>query len=102
MVDKQEITYTVDMFRATLMLLVETLEQPFIELGNLKFIQPFLNIVGYQGLVDKFNSVPKRLKEEYHSIKDDTSLVSAYTIGKVTVKGTLIPPDLITVEIRET
>ncbi|GKB09950.1 hypothetical protein Tco_0843873 [Tanacetum coccineum] len=102
MVDKQEITYIVDMFYATLKLLVETPEQPFIELGNLKFIQPFLKIVGYQGLVDKFESVPKRLEEEYHSIKDDTSLVSAYTIGKVTIKGMLIPPDLITVEIRET
>ncbi|GKB74585.1 hypothetical protein Tco_0935997 [Tanacetum coccineum] len=51
-------------------------------------------------VVNKFESVPKRLEEEYHSIKDDTSLVSAYTIGKVTIKGMLIPPDLITVEIR--
>ncbi|GJZ58475.1 hypothetical protein Tco_0613969 [Tanacetum coccineum] len=166
MVDKQEITYTVDMLRATHKLPVETTEQPFIEPANLKFIQPFLKIVSYQHLVDKvsafytknlaqpwqtmfkvfnrcitsrtsgndqtkinilqifhvvvnkvnvdyaslmwwdflhyFESVPKRLEEEYHSIKDDTPLVSVYTTRKVTIKGMLIPPDLITDEIRET
>ncbi|GKB36553.1 hypothetical protein Tco_0881495 [Tanacetum coccineum] len=35
---------------------VETPEQPFIEPGNLKFIQSFLKIVGYQGLVDKVSA----------------------------------------------
>nr|GEU31198.1 hypothetical protein [Tanacetum cinerariifolium] len=51
------------MFRVTLKLPVETPEQPFIEAGNLKFIQPFLKIIGYQGLVDKkFEFVSKRLK----------------------------------------
>ncbi|GJX13063.1 hypothetical protein Tco_0204821 [Tanacetum coccineum] len=124
MVDKKEITYTVDMFLSTLKLPVETPEQPFIPPATLKFIQLFLKIVGYQGLVDKvsafymknltqpwqtmfkvfnicltsrtsghdqtkypgftkliianimakFESIPKILKEEYHSIKDDTSL----------------------------
>ncbi|GJY90813.1 hypothetical protein Tco_0506009, partial [Tanacetum coccineum] len=52
--------------------------------------------------MSKFESVPKRLEEEYHSIKDDTPLVSVYTTRKVTIKGMLIPPDLITDEIRET
>ncbi|GJS62035.1 hypothetical protein Tco_0656819 [Tanacetum coccineum] len=42
MVDKEEITYTVDMFCSTLKLLVETPEQPFIPPATLKFIQHFL------------------------------------------------------------
>nr|GEW37013.1 uncharacterized mitochondrial protein AtMg00810-like [Tanacetum cinerariifolium] len=97
MVHKEEITYTVDMFCATFKLLVETPEQPFIAPASLKIIQPFLKIFGYQELVDKyphftklivadvmskFEFVPKRLEEEYHAIKDDTSLVSVYTTGK--------------------
>ncbi|GKE22970.1 hypothetical protein Tco_1434482 [Tanacetum coccineum] len=146
------------MFHATLKLTVETPEQPFIPLTSLKYIQPFLKIVGYQGLVDKvsafftknlaqpwptmfkvfhrfyvdyasllwwdfihyvqqkknviqyprftkliitnimkkYESIHKRLKEDYHSIKDNTPLVNAYTIGMVTVKGMMIPDELIT------
>ncbi|GJY85818.1 hypothetical protein Tco_0499844, partial [Tanacetum coccineum] len=41
-------------------------------------------------------------EEEYHSIIDDTPLVSVYTIRKVTVKGMLIPDNLITDEIQYT
>ncbi|GKC58506.1 hypothetical protein Tco_1086104 [Tanacetum coccineum] len=56
MVDKEEITYTVGMFRATLMLPVETLKQPFIPLSTHEYIQLFLKIVGYQGFVDKVSA----------------------------------------------
>ncbi|GKC51772.1 hypothetical protein Tco_1074517 [Tanacetum coccineum] len=49
-----------------------------------------------------FESIPKRLEEEYHLIKDDTLFVSMYTTGKVIVKGLLIPADLITDEIQDT
>ncbi|GJU79671.1 hypothetical protein Tco_1282036 [Tanacetum coccineum] len=161
MMDRKEITYTIDMFCATLKLPVETPNHPFIAPVTLKFIQPFLKIVGYQGMVNKvsafytnnlaqpwqtmfkvfnrcftsrtsshdqtkinilqifhvvincvhvdyaelyyewriftpnskrfsrrkmslciadlmqkFDSIPKRLEEDYHSIKDDVSLVS--------------------------
>ncbi|GJW05720.1 hypothetical protein Tco_1568143 [Tanacetum coccineum] len=41
------------MFRATLKLPVETLEQPFIPISTIEYIQPFLKIVGYLGFVDK-------------------------------------------------
>ncbi|GJU79054.1 retrovirus-related pol polyprotein from transposon TNT 1-94 [Tanacetum coccineum] len=51
--DRLEITYTVDMFRATLKLPVETPENSFIAPSTMKFIQPFLKIVGYQGDADK-------------------------------------------------
>ncbi|GJX62590.1 hypothetical protein Tco_0295490, partial [Tanacetum coccineum] len=44
MVNKEEITYTIDMFRSTLKLPVETPEQPFIPPTTLKFIQPFLKM----------------------------------------------------------
>ncbi|GJV99250.1 hypothetical protein Tco_1554502 [Tanacetum coccineum] len=56
MVNKQEITYTVDMFPLTLKLPVETPEQQFIPPGTLEYIQPFLKIIGYQGLVDKVSA----------------------------------------------
>ncbi|GJV27926.1 ribonuclease H-like domain-containing protein [Tanacetum coccineum] len=59
-VDKETITYIVDMFCDTLKIPVETPEQPFIEPGNLKFIQSFLKIVGYQGLVDKVTIKQKK------------------------------------------
>ncbi|GJT54558.1 hypothetical protein Tco_0989612 [Tanacetum coccineum] len=120
--NSQEIVYTVDMFRSTLSLLVETTENPFIEPATMKFIQPFMQIVGYQGVVDKkdvityprftkliiadltkkFDSIPQRLKEEYHSIKDDIPLVSVYTTGNVTLKGMLILDEFITDDICAT
>nr|GEW23820.1 ribonuclease H-like domain-containing protein [Tanacetum cinerariifolium] len=51
--DTQEITYTVDMFRDTLHLLVETPDDPFIALVNIKVTKSFMQKVGYQGVVDK-------------------------------------------------
>ncbi|GJV15641.1 hypothetical protein Tco_1360964 [Tanacetum coccineum] len=47
MVDTQEITYTMDMFHATLKLPMKTPEQPFIPPPNFDYIQPFLKILGY-------------------------------------------------------
>ncbi|GJS15756.1 hypothetical protein Tco_0410228 [Tanacetum coccineum] len=70
----KEITYTVDMFRSTLKLLVETPKNPFIAPATLKFIHPFLKIIGYQGNVDK--------------------------VGNVIVRGMLI--DFLTYDIRAT
>ncbi|GJZ71124.1 hypothetical protein Tco_0634975 [Tanacetum coccineum] len=158
------ITYTVDMFCATLKLPMETSAHPFIAPATLKYIQPFLKIVGYQGLVDKvsafymknlsqplhtmfkvfnrfhvdyanliwwdflhclkqkkqviqyprftkliiadlikkFDFIPRRLEEDYHSIKDDVPLVSVYTTGNVTIKRMLIPDEFLTNDIRET
>ncbi|GKE21450.1 hypothetical protein Tco_1432962, partial [Tanacetum coccineum] len=102
---------------------VETPEQPFIPPADFDYIKPFLMILGYQGsldkkknviqyprftkliiadLIEKFESIPKRLKEDYYTIKDDTSLMNVYTSGKVTVRGMLIPDDLLTNAIRDT
>ncbi|GKE99042.1 hypothetical protein Tco_0022393, partial [Tanacetum coccineum] len=53
-------------------------------------------------LMNKFPNIPKRLEEEYHSIKDDVPLVSVYTTRNVLVRGMLIPDSFLTVEIRET
>ncbi|GJZ19208.1 hypothetical protein Tco_0555798 [Tanacetum coccineum] len=50
----------------------------------------------------KFPSIPPRLEEDYHSIKDDIMLVSVYTIGNVTVRGLLIPNAVLTKEICAT
>ncbi|GJY53686.1 hypothetical protein Tco_0445350 [Tanacetum coccineum] len=55
-VDRETITYTVDMFRDTLKLLVETPDNPFIKPAYLKFIHRFLKIVGYKGIVDKVSA----------------------------------------------
>ncbi|GJU64116.1 hypothetical protein Tco_1245951 [Tanacetum coccineum] len=71
--DRETITYNVDMFRDTLKLPVETLDNPFIETSDLKFIQIFLKIVGYEGIVDKtkinilqiFHAVINRVHVDY-------------------------------------
>ncbi|GJT05947.1 hypothetical protein Tco_0840409 [Tanacetum coccineum] len=72
------------MFRDTLHLLVETPENPFVAPANIHTIEAFMNRVGYQGVVDKliiadlmkkFPNIPKRLEEDYHSIKDDVPLI---------------------------
>ncbi|GJV71275.1 hypothetical protein Tco_1491270 [Tanacetum coccineum] len=150
MLDTQQFTYTVDMFRDTLHLPVETPENPFVAPANIHTIEAFMNRVGYQGVVDKlfhavlnrthvdyaallwwdfmnnvfqkkeaiqypcfiklivtdlmkkFPNIPKRIDEDYHSIKDDVSLVSVYTTGNVLVRGMLIPDAFLTAEIRET
>ncbi|GJV84050.1 hypothetical protein Tco_1523948 [Tanacetum coccineum] len=121
-----------DMFRDTLQLPVETPENPFVAPANIQTIEAFMNRVSYQGVVDKwdfmnnvfhkkeaiqyprfiklgvadlmnkFPNIPKRLEEDYHSIKDDVPLVSVYTTRNVLVRGMLIPDAFLTVEIRET
>ncbi|GJQ98284.1 hypothetical protein Tco_0009423 [Tanacetum coccineum] len=97
-----------------LQLLVETPKNPFIILADLKYIPRFLKIVGYEGIVDKkkdlisyphftkliiddhikkFPSISLRLKEDYHSIKDDVPLGSVYTTGNMIKPSTTsIPP----------
>ncbi|GJR61537.1 hypothetical protein Tco_1503699 [Tanacetum coccineum] len=53
-------------------------------------------------LMKKFPNIPKRLEEDYHSIKDDVPLVSVYTTRNVLVRGMLIPDAFLTTEIWET
>ncbi|GKE97167.1 hypothetical protein Tco_1582022 [Tanacetum coccineum] len=53
MLDTQQFTYTMDTFRDTLHLLVETPKNPFVAPANINTIEVFMNIVGYQGVVDK-------------------------------------------------
>ncbi|GKB95123.1 hypothetical protein Tco_0981260 [Tanacetum coccineum] len=120
MLDTQQFTYNVDMFCDTLKLPVETPENPFVAPANIHTIEAIMNRVGYQGvknesiqyprfikliivdLMKKFPNIPKRLEEDYHSIKDDVPLVSVYTMGNVLVRGMLILDALLTAEIRET
>ncbi|GJZ04628.1 hypothetical protein Tco_0537903, partial [Tanacetum coccineum] len=54
--DSQEITYTIDMFRDTIQLPMETLDNPFIASVNIKVIESFMQKVGYQGVVDKVSA----------------------------------------------
>ncbi|GJX64837.1 hypothetical protein Tco_0299180 [Tanacetum coccineum] len=56
MLDTEEFTYTVDMFRDTLHLLVETPENPFVAPVNIQTIEAFMNRIGYQGVVDKVSA----------------------------------------------
>ncbi|GJZ04448.1 hypothetical protein Tco_0537723 [Tanacetum coccineum] len=53
-------------------------------------------------LIKKYPSIPLRLEEDYHSIKDDIPLVSVYTTGNVTVRGMLILDAFLTEEICAT
>ncbi|GJV16736.1 hypothetical protein Tco_1362059 [Tanacetum coccineum] len=47
-------------------------------------------------IMEKFESIHKRLEEDYHTIKDDTQLVNVYTTREVTVHEMMIPNDLLT------
>ncbi|GKF68806.1 hypothetical protein Tco_0198485, partial [Tanacetum coccineum] len=53
-------------------------------------------------LMNKFLDIPKRIDEYYHSIKDDTPLVSVYTTRDVRVRGMLILDEFLTEETRAT
>nr|GEW19759.1 hypothetical protein [Tanacetum cinerariifolium] len=100
---------------------METPDNQFVAPVNIEIIESFMQSVGYQGVVDKkkdviryprftrliivdlmkkFPSIPPRLEEDYHSIKDDISLVSIYTTGNVPVLGMLILDAFLTNEIR--
>nr|GFC54453.1 hypothetical protein [Tanacetum cinerariifolium] len=50
-------------------------------------------------LMKKFPSIPLRIEEDYHSIKDDIPLVSVYTTGNVTVREMMISDAFLTKEI---
>ncbi|GJV98505.1 hypothetical protein Tco_1553757 [Tanacetum coccineum] len=53
-------------------------------------------------LIKKFPNIPKRIDENYHSIKDDIPLVSVYITRNVLVRGMLILDAFLTAEIKET
>ncbi|GJW96410.1 retrovirus-related pol polyprotein from transposon TNT 1-94 [Tanacetum coccineum] len=53
-------------------------------------------------LINTFTEIPKRIEEDYHSIKDDIPLVSVYTTKDVRMRGMLIPDVFLTEEIRAT
>nr|GEU59038.1 hypothetical protein [Tanacetum cinerariifolium] len=102
---------------------METPENPFVAPVNIQTIEAFMNAVGYQGVVDKkkeaiqyprfikliivdlmkkFSNIPQRIYKDYHFIKDDIPLVGVYIIGKVLVRGMLIPNEFLTEEIHAT
>ncbi|GJT30604.1 hypothetical protein Tco_0910879 [Tanacetum coccineum] len=56
LLDTQQFTFTVDMFRDTLHLPVETPDTPFVTPANIHTIKAFMNRVGYQGVVDKVSA----------------------------------------------
>ncbi|GJX66739.1 hypothetical protein Tco_0301082 [Tanacetum coccineum] len=56
MLDTEEFTYTVDMFRVTLHFPVETPKNLFLAPVNFQTIKAFMNRVGYQGVVDKVSA----------------------------------------------
>ncbi|GKE95092.1 hypothetical protein Tco_1579947 [Tanacetum coccineum] len=63
---------------------------------------PRFNKLIIADIMEKYESVPKRIEEDYHTIKDDTPLVSVYTTKDVTVRGMLITNDLLTDAIKDT
>ncbi|GJV44236.1 hypothetical protein Tco_1428772, partial [Tanacetum coccineum] len=53
-------------------------------------------------LMNKYPSVPPRLKDDYHSIKYDIPLMSVYTTENVTIREMLISDAFLTKEIHAT
>ncbi|GJR75530.1 hypothetical protein Tco_0087895 [Tanacetum coccineum] len=62
---------------------LETPENPFVAPVNIQTIEAFMNMVSYQGVVDKliiadlmkkFPNIPQSIDEDYHSINDDIPL----------------------------
>ncbi|GJV26060.1 hypothetical protein Tco_1378755 [Tanacetum coccineum] len=102
LLDTQPFTYTVDMFRDTLHLPVETPNTPFVAPKKEAIQYPrFIKLI-IADLMKKFPNIPKRLEEDYHSIKDDVPLVSVYTTGNVLARRMLIPDAFLSIENRET
>ncbi|GKA59323.1 hypothetical protein Tco_0758636, partial [Tanacetum coccineum] len=56
MLDTQQFTYTVDVFRDTLHLPMETPKNPFVAPANIHTIKAFMNRFGYQCVVDKVSA----------------------------------------------
>ncbi|GJW47456.1 hypothetical protein Tco_0079102 [Tanacetum coccineum] len=98
---------------------VETPKNPFVTPANIHTVEAFMNRLAYQGVFDKVSAfftknlaqlwqtinspnIPKRIEEDYHSIKDYVPLVSVYTTRNVSVRGMLIPDVFLTTEVRET
>nr|GEY92002.1 hypothetical protein [Tanacetum cinerariifolium] len=71
--DSYEIIYIMDMFHDTLHLPVETLDNLFIAPVTIKY--PYFTKLIIAHLMKKYSSIPQRLNEDYHSIKDDIPLV---------------------------
>nr|GEY97693.1 zf-CCHC domain-containing protein/UBN2 domain-containing protein [Tanacetum cinerariifolium] len=94
------IVYLQQFWRTTFFTPVETPKNPFVTPVNIETIKAFMNRVGYQGVVDKkFPNIPQRIKEDYHSIKDDIPLVSVYTTGNMLIREMLIPNTFLNEEI---
>ncbi|GKE09581.1 hypothetical protein Tco_1413132 [Tanacetum coccineum] len=57
MLNTQEFIYTMDMFRDILHFPMETPENQFVASVNIETIEAFMNMVGYQGVVDKVSAL---------------------------------------------
>ncbi|GJW14642.1 hypothetical protein Tco_0018775 [Tanacetum coccineum] len=81
--DTQEITYIVDMFRATLQLPVETLENPFVVPATIEIIKSFMHTVSYQGVVDKVSALfTKNLAQPWQTMfKVFNRCLTTHTFG---------------------
>ncbi|GJS09694.1 hypothetical protein Tco_0366490 [Tanacetum coccineum] len=85
--DSQEIVSTVDMFRDTLNLLVETPEKPFVTPVNIEIIESFMNKVGYQGVVDKEICATDDFKE-YETVFMNVAVLMNQPQPVVSTQGT--------------
>ncbi|GKA65386.1 hypothetical protein Tco_0765093 [Tanacetum coccineum] len=97
--DTREITYTVDMFRDTLKLLVETPNNPFITPKKYVIQYSQFTKLIIADLMKKYPSIPQRRDEDYHSMKDDIPLVSVYSTRNVLFQGMRIPDAFLAKEI---
>ncbi|GKB78682.1 hypothetical protein Tco_0945577 [Tanacetum coccineum] len=107
-IDRETITYTMDMFHDTLKLPVETPDNPFIKPAYLKFIQRFLKIVSYKGIVDKVSTFyTKNLAQPWQTMFKKKDVIQYHHFAKLIIadlmkRGMLIPGEFLTDDIRAT
>ncbi|GJU63633.1 hypothetical protein Tco_1245468 [Tanacetum coccineum] len=91
--DMQEITYTVDMFRDTLKLPVETQDNLFIALVTIRTAELFMQTVGYQGVLDKVSAFfTKFLAQPWQTMfKVFNHCLSTKTYGHDQTKINILP-----------
>ncbi|GKC21941.1 hypothetical protein Tco_1024091 [Tanacetum coccineum] len=100
-IDVPTFIYIVDMFRDVLYFPMETLENPFVAPVNIEIIEAFMNMVGYQGVIDKEIRATGDFKE-YETVFMNVDVLMNQPQPVVSTQGTHSSPQkLLKITIRQ-